>query len=112
MFWQRFSTVAPLTLVVLVGCSPYGETQDKFKSLEKRVAELEKAQQESKERSQDRQAKLEAGIKQADQDYWNYMRINGKIKPDGTIWAPMYTWENARKQKETRLAELKLLYDK
>ncbi len=104
--------LALLVLGVQFGCSPYWDTQDKFKLLEKRVADLEKTQQESKERSDDRQTKLEAGIKQADQEYWNYLRINGKTKPDGTIWAPMYTWENARKQKETRLTELRLLYGK
>ena len=122
MAGSKPKTPGPLLLILVAlvwsGCA----SQERVGNLEKRLAELEEKQRafEATQRAkasddEDRQRKLEACINiDADLEYWNYIKLNGKPipgKPD-TYTAATYQWDQAAKQKKEKVEECKVLYGK
>jgi hypothetical protein len=59
----------------------------------------------------DRRQRLENCITtDANEAYWAFVRLNGKMKSEGTYSAPQYVWDQARRQKLDKIEECKLLY--
>ena len=110
MRWIAYSALVALTLV---GCAPIWDSkaqETKIASLEKRVADLEKATVKGKIDIEERQQKLKTCVDMANSNYWAYMRTNGTTKKNGSVWAPTYVWEQARKNKEAQVQECQVLY--
>lgn len=103
-----------LTMGASGGCALYTDQE----ALQKRVTDLEehmkKLETEKKAAAQedaDRRQRLENCVTaDANETYWNYIRLNGKIKSEGTYLAPQYVWDQARRQKLDKIEECKLLY--
>lgn len=53
---------------------------------------------------------LEECTGEADEKYWDYMRLNGTTNEDGSIWANQYVWDNAQKGKDAKLKECYSVY--
>jgi hypothetical protein len=96
------------------GCALYTDQE----ALQKRVADLEgqvkKLEAEKKESAQmdaDRRQRLENCITtEANESYWAFVRLNGKMKSEGTYSASQYVWDQARQRKKDKIEECKLLY--
>jgi 3-phenylpropionate/cinnamic acid dioxygenase small subunit len=102
------SGISALFLIPL-GCA----TQDQADGLEKRVAALEQKEKAKATADQDRQSKLESCVNvDADQEYWTYIRLNGKAvlgKP-GQYTAFTSDWNEAARRKKDKIDECKLMY--
>src|SRR5712692_9012217 len=69
---------------------------------EKEVAEEEKTKARAEQQDQEKQTKLEHCIDDADDVYWQHVKLNGQPvegKP-GTYTAPRYVWDDAEKKKK------------
>jgi len=100
-------------LFLTIGCSPIWESKERDKrieALEKRVTSLETQLHDTQMDRKTRQESLEECVKQADRDYWDYLRRNGKTNADGSLNAPLVVVEQARKNKQAKIEECKLLY--
>jgi hypothetical protein len=99
---------------MLSGCG----TEERVVNLEKRLAAVEekqRASEDAQKAKEDRQSKLEAFIDiDADLEYWNYIKLNGKPVPGkpGIYTAPTYQWDEAQKRKKEKVEECKVLYGK
>jgi len=62
-------------------------------------AEKEKTEKEELDEIY-RKIDLNACLEEADDDYWDYMKLNGTEKDDGTVWASDRFWNNGEKNKE------------
>lgn len=69
----------------------------------------EKREKEEKEKveAESRETQFQLCVDSAEQEYWNYVKLNGKPVPGklSTYTAPMYVWNEAEKKKKESLAE-------
>ena len=99
-----------------MACTPYWEhdkLKEKVQALEKKVERLEKKQEQDDEAVAERKKLLEFCVTvEADQEYWQYVKLNGnKVKGKiGVYTAPRWVWDEARKKKQDKIEECKLLY--
>ena len=67
-----------------------------------------RTEQEEKEKAE--QAKstndflLNICLDEAEKNYWNYMKLNGTEKEDGTVWAQDKYWDRGEKNKKDEIA--------
>jgi hypothetical protein len=90
----------------LTGC------QDaRVERLERRVTALEEKSRADIAADEERRHSLEQCVRvDAENAYWDYVRLNAK-KAAGDTWSgPQYMWESARKQRLDKIEECKLLY--
>jgi hypothetical protein len=86
--------------------------QKRVTDLESRVKKLEAEKKTSAQEDVSRRQQLENCVTtDANDTYWTYIRLNGKLKSEGTYLAPQYVWDQARRQKLDKIEECKLLYD-
>jgi len=113
MWTKRYVAICSLLLIGLTQLATGCATQQSVQDLEKRVTALEEKEKAKATEDKDRQSKLEECVNvEADQSYWEYVRLNGKAvagKP-GTYTAPVFVWDAAEKQKRDKVEECKLLY--
>ena len=57
---------------------------------------------DEKEAIEEKRIALEYCIMDADDDYWDYVRINMTEKDDGKYWGPQWKWDEADKKKKTK----------
>ena len=50
-----------------------------------------------------KRTKLSGCMDSADEEYWDFMRLNGTEKEDGTIWAETRDWNTAKNNKESKM---------
>jgi hypothetical protein len=75
------------------------------------VKKLEAEKKASAQEDANRRQQLESCVTtDANEAYWSYVRLNGKLKSAGTYFAPQYVWDEARRQKIDKIEECKLLY--
>jgi hypothetical protein len=105
-----------ILIILITGLLTSCDSQDRqrrddlrISALEKRISALEENKGEKASNEASRQAVLEGCIYSADQEYEGFIQANGTKKRDGGYFAPMYVWDEARKQKEAKIAECKLL---
>jgi type II secretory pathway pseudopilin PulG len=66
------------------------------------LAEEQKAEKEDRAENL-RKLELSICLDTAEEDYWDYMEINGEEREDGTIWALNSFWDRAEKNKQTAI---------
>lgn len=98
----------------LAGCALYTDEdalQKRVSELENKVNKLEAERNSQREEATDRRQKLESCVSvDADQAFWEYVRLNGTKKAVDTYTAPQYVWDQARRRKLDKIEECKLLY--
>jgi hypothetical protein len=106
-----------LTAAVVVGssgCATYWDhesLQQRVTTLEGRVKKLEEERKTVEKDDAERRQKLENCVTlEADEEYWNYVRLNGKKIGEGKYSASQYIWDQARLHKMDKIEECKLLY--
>jgi len=96
------------------GCALYTDQealQKRVTDLEGQVKKLEAEKKASAEVDADRRQRLENCITtDANETYWAFVRLNGKMKNEGTYSASQYVWDQARQRKVDKIEECKLLY--
>lgn len=101
-------------LICAGGCTPYWSHQsleDKVQNLESRVKQLEGAKTKSETEDSQRRQDLQNCITiEAEEVYWDYVRINGKKIKESQYKAPKYVWDQARRLKLDKIEECKILY--
>jgi len=104
------TTKRPLTLqeaiiigALILGVAIFGVQYSKQKSIERQQQiEIESKQKiEEKELAEARRKNLllNACMDAADSKYWEYMKLNGTERNDGTVWAANSVWDRAEKTK-------------
>lgn len=105
-----------LVVSLIVGASIVGSQYMKSKSIEKqllikvneeRLIREEQKEKEEKERVEKDRKRLflDLCISEADESYWNYMRLNGTVNDDGSILAMQRYWDFAQKDKNNDIDE-------
>ena len=96
------------------GCALYTDQealQKRVTDLEEKIKKLEAEKKTSRQEDANRRQQLENCVTtDANETYWAYVRLNGKLKSEGTYLAPQYVWDQARRQKLDKIEECKLLY--
>jgi hypothetical protein len=78
--------------------------RQKFEVAKKGRAEAEgRAKARAEQQDQEKQTKLEKCIDEADDVYWQHVKLNGQPVEDkpGTYTAPRWVWDDADKKKKT-----------
>jgi hypothetical protein len=106
-----------ITVVSHLGCESQVKapvTKEAFEALQERVVALEgrvKAQEESR---RTKGVGLDLCLLQADTKYWNYVKLNGRIKKstaEGDIWnAPTHIWNHAEQIKRNAIEACRILH--
>ncbi|MDO8499425.1 MAG: hypothetical protein Q7S66_02085 [bacterium] len=62
-------------------------------------------QQDVAKQSADQIRQIDIGscLDDAESEYWKYMRLNGTVKKDGTVWADNLFWDRAIEDKQNRI---------
>jgi hypothetical protein len=97
-----------------IGCASYKAQQDlrsRVQQLEKRVIKIEEQKETKAMLNSAREQLLETCILiDSEEEYWSYVRLNGKKIGEGKYKAPTYIWDQARNRKRDKIEECKLLY--
>jgi hypothetical protein len=106
--------LSALGAAVSCGCALYTDQealQKRVTDLEQQMKKLEAEKKAFAEEDANRRQQLENCVTtDANETYWAYVRLNGKLKTEGTYSAPQYVWDQARRQKLDKIDECKLLY--
>ena len=97
---------------VILGGFYYATQTNKQESIERQQEmkiEAEKEEQKREMKFEEYKEKKKNSaytlcVEQVEEDYWNYMKINGTKKEDGTIWASDRFWDTAEANKQQAIA--------
>lgn len=88
---------------IILGIAFFGVQYNKSVSIERQ--QTQKIQEERRKEIAEsvqknlQEQKLKDCLAAAETDYWDYMKLNGTEREDGTIWADTYQWDRAAKTK-------------
>jgi len=109
--------IMPLTLVVcalIIGGSYLMVQVNKQNSIERQQqTEIElKKEKEEQGKAEERVNKMlyDWCVEDAEKKYWDYMRLNGTEREDGSIWANTWIWDEAEKRKQTAINNCVIRY--
>ena len=75
---------------------------EKQQQAELRAEQFKQAEEQSEKDYKQRM--LNICISGSESEYWDYMKLNGTEKDDGTIWAQNSVWDRAEKQKQNAIS--------
>jgi hypothetical protein len=105
-----FLSISLLALSLGIGSFPgCGRTREQ--DLELRVSNLERNLESMQKRYSEREAKLEDCVaNDAENAYWEVLQSRGKLESPGVYRAPRSVWREARKKRDRKIQECKLLW--
>lgn len=104
---ETFKFVASMFAVVLLVFAFLS-----YDSNNKKLEMQEQQYNEERQAEQDRQISLGVCLTQANIDYLDFAKLNGKINDDGTINATNSTWKEAQTRKDADVKICQLKYGK
>jgi hypothetical protein len=105
-----FLLISLLALSVGIGRFP-GCGHTRTEDLEQRVSALEKNLETVQKRYAERETKLEDCVTvDAENAYWEVLQSKGKVESPGVYRAPRSVWREARKKRDRKIQECKLLW--
>jgi hypothetical protein len=105
-----FLLISLLALTLGIGSFP-GCGHTRTEDLEQRVSALERNLETIQKRYAEREAKLETCVAdEAENAYWEVLQNKGKVESPGVYRAPRSVWREARRQRDRKIQECKLLW--
>lgn len=99
--------VAPAVAVLcalIIGLSLWVVQKNKQESIERqlqlKINQEEKVRKEKQEEKRYNQIMYNRCVREAEDEYWAYMELNGTKRDDGSVWAETRYWNRAERQKQ------------
>lgn len=103
-----------LSLIPLIGCNDHrvSDLDQRVKTLEKSVQEMQTSQKQGAEEGSKRQTQLQVCIFEANSKFQQSLEGNGRKRRDGSYDVPIPVMAEMERQKSDKIEECKVLYGK
>ena len=99
----RYIIIGAIIIAVGFLGSQYMKQTSIEKQKQMEINQENKLKQEQSNKEAVYRAALNSCLREAESDYWSYMRLNGTENDEGEIWANNSVWDRAAKNKQTAI---------